>query len=709
MAKPSGKGKGGNDGGDGTTDSGGGKVRGTNGNDVFTSTSGNELFQGREGTDTLILNGSVWDYDWNVEWHERGVDWTILDTTGADGEDSLSSVEILQFDDATIVLGQDTPMEIIADAPDRFVVYEDETDSFDLVIQDLDDTDVDIKFETGLWSQDRDYADMTILQSLDSDQNRYGAHSVQRVYEFTYDYVEGDVSLAEGEEYVQTVTLMATTTSSEDFFGYTEEETRTITFDLVIIGQNDAPTIGSWASFRTDQVDGDVFDLSSLGDDIDNDDDGTTLDYEIVSVTQNYTYHSFPLEFTTEGTNLVMSGAQLPLAMTTDEEAWAIVEVQAVDRHGAISATTADIDVYVSGTATERLRASVLDENGDIDLSSVTFAPEDIVDYGTEVLDVPTGFDPNLVEPMWQYTLSDDARYISAGSINGFVIDTDSVTSFYGGYSETGGIGADTLVFELQGAVQQYFMLNDIETGYGEDVVIIDMTGAEESVLLGTMIDTGAQSDQVMIRQDASIIGWHSPEVHTGSGHDVVNIEFIWDGTVDFTQLLLQPSVYLGTGNDTFRFVATSSTGNAAGYDVDLGVDAGDGDDYLIVDTSGLPAGAPIPSDLGEELDIYFEFYPGGAGGFISMGAGSDTLELGLSDPLYSERTLVVTGDTFYEDGADWDHVILTEWTQADLDINMFTDDDGRTGFRLSTDGGQHIELIGIEQVTFADGTEWIL
>ena len=709
MAKPSGKGKGGNDGGDGTTDSGGGKLRGTNGNDVFTSTSGNELFQGREGTDTLILNGSVWDYDWNVELHERGVDWTILDTTGADGEDSLSSVEILQFDDATIVLGQDTPMEIIADAPERFVVYEDETDSFNLIIQDLDDTDVDVKFETGLWSQDRDYADLTILQNLDSDHNRYGAHSVQRVYEFTYDYVEGDVSLAEGEEYVQTVTLMATTTSSEDFFGYTEEETRAITFDLVIIGQNDAPTIGSWASFRTNQVDGDVFDLSSLGDDIDSDDDGTTLNYEIVSVTQNYTYHSFPLEFTTEGTNLVMSGAQLPLAMTTDEEAWAIVEVQAVDRHGATSATTADIDVYVSGTATERVRASVLDENGNIDLSSVTFAPEDIVDYGTEILDVPAGFDPNLVEPMWQYTLGDDARYISAGSINGFVIDTDSVSSIYGGYSASGGIGADTLVFELQGAAQQYFMLNDIETGYGEDVVIIDMTGAEETVLLGTMIDTGAQSDQVVIRQDASIIGWHSPEVDTGSGHDVVDIEFIWDGTVDYTQLLLQPNVYLGTGNDTFRFVATSSTGNAAGYDVNVGVDAGDGDDYLIIDTSGLPAGAPIPSDLGEELDIYYEQYPGGAGGYISLGAGSDTLELALSDPFHGERTLVVTGNAFYEEGADWDHVILTEWTQADLNINMFTDDYGRTGFRLSTDGGQHVELIGIQQVTFADGTDWVL
>ena len=91
MAKPSGKGKGGGGGG-GDTDSGGGKVRGTNGNDVFTSTSGNELFQGREGTDTLILNGSVWDYDWDIERLERGVDWTILDTTGADGEDSVPAI-----------------------------------------------------------------------------------------------------------------------------------------------------------------------------------------------------------------------------------------------------------------------------------------------------------------------------------------------------------------------------------------------------------------------------------------------------------------------------------------------------------------------------------------------------------------------------------------------------------------------------------------
>ncbi len=703
MAKPSGKGKGGNDGGDGTTDSGGGTVRGTRGNDVFTSTSGNELFQGREGTDTLILNGSVWDYDWNVEWHERGVDWTILDTTDADGEDSLSSVEILQFDDATIVLGQDTPMEIIADAPERFVVYEDETDSFDLVIQDLDDTDVDIKFETGLWSQDRDYADLTILQNLASDQNRYGAHSVRRVYEFTYDYVEGDVSLAEGEEYVQTVTLLATTTSSEDFFGYTEEEIRAITFDLVIIGQNDAPTIGAGASFTTNQVAGDVFDLSGLGDDIDSDDDGATLDYEIVSVTQQYTYYSYPLGFTTDGSTLVMSGDGLPVGMTTDEEAWAQVELRAVDRHGATSATTAEVDIVVQGTATERVRASALDANGDIDLSSVTFGPDDVVDYGPDILFYTVDLDPALIAPMLEYTLGDDVRHITAGTISGFEFETDATAT------ADGGIGADTLIFTFENPVESYFALNSIETGYGEDVVIVDMTGAPETYHYGTSIDTGAQSDQVIIRQDASVNAWLMPDVFTGSGHDVVDIEFVWDGTSDYAQLMLQPDVNLWTGDDTFRFVATSSTGNAAGYNLTFGVDAGDGDDYLVIDTSGLPAGTPIPGGLGDAYNIYNEQYPGGAGGYISLGAGRDTLELAVSDPFYGERTLVVTGNAFYEEGADWDHVILTEWTQADLDINMFTDDYGRTGFRLSTDGGQHVELIGIQQVTFADGTDWVL
>lgn len=703
MAKPSGKGKGGNDGGDGTTDSGGGKVRGTNGNDVFTSTSGNELFQGREGTDTLILNGSVWDYDWSVEWHERGVDWTILDTTGADGEDSLSSVEILQFDDATIVLGQDTPMEIIADAPERFVVYEDETDSFDLVIQDLDDTDVDVKFETGLWSQDRDYADLTILQNLASDQNRYGAHSVQRVYEFTYDYVEGDVSLAEGEEYVQTVTLLATTTSSEDFFGYTEEETRAITFDLVIVGQNDAPTIGAGASFTTNLVAGDVFDLSGLGDDIDSDDDGATLDYEIVSVTQQYTYYSYPLGFTTDGSTLVMSGDGLPVGMTTDEEAWAQVELRAVDRHGATSATTAEVDIVVQGTATERVRASALDANGDIDLSSVTFGPDDVVDYGPDILFYTVDLDPALIAPMLEYTLGDDVRHITAGTISGFEFETDATAT------ADGGIGADTLIFTFENPVESYFALNSIETGYGEDVVIVDMTGAPETYHYGTSIDTGAQSDQVIIRQDASVNAWLMPEVNTGSGHDVVDIEFVWDGTGDYSQLMLQPNVSLWSGDDTFRFVATSSTGNAAGYNLTFGVDAGDGDDYLVIDTSGLPAGTPIPGGLGDAYNIYNEQYPGGASGYISLGLGSDTLELAVSDPFYGETTLVVEGDRLYAEPTEWDHVILTDLTQADVDIVMFTDSSNRTGFRLSTDGGQHIELIGIEQVTFADGTDWVL
>ena len=246
-------------------DTGGNTINGSRRDDVLVSTSGNDTVKASSGQDTLVLNGSVWDYDWSRS-SQRGIDWELTDTSGGTGTDLLSSVEILQFNDATIVLGEDLPMEVTG-VPTTFEVTEDETTSFSLIVRDLDDNDVDVKFDTGFWYEQRAYGDMSVNQNADSFGNglyMWGPQSTQRVFDFEFAYEEQGASLAKSEVRIETLTLLVTTTSTEDFFGYTAQETREITFDVAITGVNDAPTIAGYAAFVTDDTGPQQFDLSAL-------------------------------------------------------------------------------------------------------------------------------------------------------------------------------------------------------------------------------------------------------------------------------------------------------------------------------------------------------------------------------------------------------------------------------------------------------------
>ena len=74
-------------------DTGGNTINGSRRDDVLVSTSGNDTVKASSGQDTLVLNGSVWDYDWSRS-SQRGIDWELTDTSGGTGTDHGNAIEL---------------------------------------------------------------------------------------------------------------------------------------------------------------------------------------------------------------------------------------------------------------------------------------------------------------------------------------------------------------------------------------------------------------------------------------------------------------------------------------------------------------------------------------------------------------------------------------------------------------------------------------
>lgn len=75
--------------GDAGTDS----LLGGVGNDALTGGAGNDGLFGGDGTDTAVFNGPVTNFSFATP----GVGYTVTDTTGAEGVDSLTSIEVMRF------------------------------------------------------------------------------------------------------------------------------------------------------------------------------------------------------------------------------------------------------------------------------------------------------------------------------------------------------------------------------------------------------------------------------------------------------------------------------------------------------------------------------------------------------------------------------------------------------------------------------------
>lgn len=105
-------------------DDGADTLLGGDDNDNLTGGAGNDFIGGGAGTDTAVFNGAVTDYAFATP----GANYTVTDTTGAEGVDTLSAIEVMRFAGVnyTIVAGTtlaDTALNGGAGAPGSQAVF----------------------------------------------------------------------------------------------------------------------------------------------------------------------------------------------------------------------------------------------------------------------------------------------------------------------------------------------------------------------------------------------------------------------------------------------------------------------------------------------------------------------------------------------------------------------------------------------------------
>lgn len=196
--------------GDDRLDGGAGNdlLTGGNGNDVLIGGSGNDILIGGRGHDAAVYSGSVRDYDVTAHWGH-------LHVSGADGDDRLSGIEELVFEDTTVYLDGRNNGPLLGEDS---VVDLDETGTLNVnVLADAFDFD----------------GDTITLQSVDA-----GSF----VGTITYDAATGEISLDAGDAYdylgtgeSETVVITYTATDGTD--------TATGTLTVTITGSNFAPVI----------------------------------------------------------------------------------------------------------------------------------------------------------------------------------------------------------------------------------------------------------------------------------------------------------------------------------------------------------------------------------------------------------------------------------------------------------------------------------
>ncbi len=138
-------------------------------------------------------------------------------------------------------------------------------------------------------------------------------------------------ALAEGE--VQTVTLTVTAT---DAHGATASNDITVT----ITGTNDAPTLAAAVLAAQEDTPSLALDLASLGDDVDSDDDGSTLTYAITGAPAIGTA-------SITGTTLNFDGGAGLDELAEGEEQTVTIGISATDAHGAV--VTSSVDITITG------------------------------------------------------------------------------------------------------------------------------------------------------------------------------------------------------------------------------------------------------------------------------------------------------------------------------------------------------------------------
>ena len=290
--------------------SAGDRLTGGDGDDRFEGLAGNDTIKGRGGVDVAVFSGNLNEYSWTAT--NRG--WDI---TGPDGTDSLEDIEILEFDDYTFSLTGDN------DPVAYFPTVETDVDTpieFQISGYDLDDEIFSVSLSGSPVYQQRLITQVSFSNTVTAD----GRASVV-TYLLDPTRIPDSIAepLAEGEAMVVPLTVT---------YGSIHQGFQDFDVEVLIYGKNDAPTMYGGTVYAVEDGGPALFDLSTVADDPDSDDSGTSLTYEIVDAPEG-------LDVSIDGTNLVfdpLDGYQILVPGQFVEET---IQVRAIDRYSATSET----------------------------------------------------------------------------------------------------------------------------------------------------------------------------------------------------------------------------------------------------------------------------------------------------------------------------------------------------------------------------------
>ncbi|WP_375254635.1 VCBS domain-containing protein [Yoonia sp.] len=649
------------------------RLTGGSGDDFIRGGFGNDKINGRDGYDTAVYDGSFDDFALRLG--SRGI-WTVTDLNTSDGDegvDSLSNIERLQFNDYSYNLSGDNPAvftttdtTIYATAGEEFsfnLNFYDVDDSAYLEIYDRGGNGDKIQFATT--SETIGTSGTVSETTVSFSQN--GSADALGVADFSRGY------LAQGE--TETLTLTFRAGNSTD--GWTYQD-----IDVVFEGVNDAPTLAAISDVTVIEDAGPVtLDLAQFADDIDSDDTGASLTYEIISGPS-----TVGLSF--DGSVLTVDPASGFQLLSADEFIDYTIEVQATDAHGATTQVQ-EISLRVQGA------------NDPITFYGLPDGKPDYALLGDNPFNGPSSgvmnalFDDPSYLTLLGFDDGNDTFVLQADDLLNFTADTFPFsvrgTTNYDALPIDTQAGDDKVLIALTGDAVE-FQFNDIITGDGRDVVVIDVQTPFGIESFGNSISTGANDDQIFLNIDtAGVIQFALNDFSTGSGNDTVNIEIKTTRSDGPSALgaFKGNDINLGSGDD--RLTIDMEVPNGIDVGIDGNIDAGRGDDIVEISNAG--------SSLSD--DAFASFRTLGLYSDIFLGDGDDVFIFDVTafDGEGAEAN-IYGGSTFGVLDTGFDTVMLQTGNIADFDVTM-TD----VGDWTIVQGGQTLYLTDIESVMALDGS----
>ncbi|GGE53551.1 Ig-like domain-containing protein [Actibacterium pelagium] len=631
--------------------SGSDRLGGGAGNDTFTGLEGDDKINGGDGFDTAVYRGSIHDFSWSFDRKNNAIVTDLNSADGNEGRDTLTKVEAIQFDDYTYLLYDDNPAYFYQ-APVSTTV--DTPVYVTIEYYDLDDRSVYASFTFNPNTQGW----ITNIEHIVEDV----ASGRKRTSTFEFDPTTVDRSyLAEGEVEVVTFDIN---------LGVAVADGIDPKMEIQVIGLNDAPTMLDDAEIQVTEDAGAVqFDLATLGQDVDSDDDGSSLSYAIVSAPDG-------VAVSLDGTVVTVDpGAGFQL-MNSGETLELTLQVQAMDQHGAVSEVQ-DVIIVVNGA--DDPVPTYLDANGRVDYGLLGLDPST-----APVLPELNGLtnDPSYPDIV-AFTDGDDAKIINTHYIEGFSWNDFWYSGFenpnYDDLAFYTGLGNDKLVFLFDDATG-HMEIVDIAMGAGEDVLVIDSDTTGGATISGLNVDMGDDNDQLFVEMDGpGVLQFGLSEFNMGEGNDLMQVKITNPTPDGYGALgaLISTDIWMGDGNDTL--LIDLRVDNPILWDeMGLDIDTGHGNDHVEITTGP-----------GEALDGT------GIDGEIDLGTGDDYLLLDL-DADASAQSFFVQGGWPYHLGPEGGYDIVE---LADGDLSDYSLTAGSTNSYTLTYGNQTVHFSNVEEI----------